>query len=153
MTATTKPKVEPFYMVWQTPRGGRIVKLQEDEQGSIDREAEYEVSNGFCTCDGFKYRKKCSHLGLVGDPPDGVPMSLAEARGAVYELIQRFLPEFRSVDLLDEPYERDEDGNVICASVVMTGDLYEDSLLTPGTWVGVLRAPAPALKVRMIVKE
>lgn len=140
-----------FYMIKRTERGAMVYKFGAGVEDDYEKEAEYEISSGACTCKGFAFQSTCKHLKMLDTPVVGRPVPLKIAREEVRRLTQDFGEDFRFAGLPEEPYERDRDGNVTCATVIFRGPRYRPELFGEGVWEGVLKESG--LKVRMMVEE
>ena len=148
---TKESKKKVLYFVKRGVEDHRVIKVVEDDDGSVQKESEYKVTKSGCECKAFSFKRECKHVDMVmQERIEGSPVSLSEARKCVRHLIQEFRAVFGRVELPPEPYERDEEDRIVCATIHLGKPVRESPILTEGTWEGCLRENK--LKVRLVIE-
>lgn len=151
MTKEKKTKDKALYFIRRGEDAHHVIKVLEEEDGTVRKASEYKITKGGCECKAFEFQRSCKHIDMVmQEHVEGHPVTLKEAR----EIVRRLIPEFRTVfskvELPPEPYERDETEHVVCATLLLGKPLRASSVLTKGTWEGCLRENG--MKVRLVIE-
>jgi len=151
MTKEKKAKEKVVYFIRRGPDAHHVIKMVEEDNGTVRKESEYKITKGGCECKAFAFQRTCKHIDMVmQERVEGHPVSLKEARDVVRRLIPEFRGVFSKVELPPEPYERDETDRIVCATLKLGKPLQSSSVLTPGTWEGCLRENG--MKVRLVIE-
>ena len=145
----TDKKDDGMYFFKKDGEAWRVIKFVLSE-GLLFKDSEYRIERDNCSCDGFKFRGKCRHLDRLNNPDEGLPLTLQDARTSVRNLLDRLREVFASVSLPDEPYERNDAGAVIKATVFVSELKYPSEVLSQGSWEGCLKDSG--LKVRFVIQ-
>jgi len=146
-----KAKGKVLYFIKRGADSHQVIKVIEEEDGSIRKESEYNITKAGCECKAFEFQRTCKHIDMVmKDKVEGYPVSLSEARACVRRLLQEFHVAFRFANLPTEPYERDELGKVTCATIELRDPIKQSPILTKGIWEGCLRENG--MKMRLVIK-
>jgi hypothetical protein len=133
-------------------KDGCIVRKVVEDPDGFHVESEHKVNQYGCDCEAFKFRKQCRHMNMfLLSHVEGKPVDLSSARESVRELISLFGNAFRRVSLPDEPYERGEDGSIVCATVLLSKPIKPSKILRSGVWEGQLKSNG--LRVRLCISE
>ena len=146
-----KTKEKALYFIKRGAEAHHVIKMVEEEDGTVRKESEYKITKGGCECKAFSFQRACKHIDMVmQERVEGHPVSLREARECVRSLIHEFRSAFSRVSLPPEPYERDETEKIVCATILLGKPIQESAVLTKGTWEGCLRDNG--LKVRLVIE-
>lgn len=151
MTRDAKKTEKTLYFIKRGSDAHVVMKVKENEDGTIEKASEYKVTKGGCECKAFEFQRTCKHIDMVmQEKVEGHPVDLSEARACVRRLLPEFRSVFRRVELPPEPYERDETNKIVCATIRLQGPIKPSTILTPGSWEGCLRENG--MKVRLVIE-
>ena len=139
-----------FYIVRNDGPGKyRVLKFALGSDGKASRKADYGVADGACTCPGFSFRSRCKHVDAIERGFGGARVPLAEARSTVRALTEMFGDGFRFAGVPDEPYDREDDGSVTCATVVFRMPKDNEPEVPSGVWSGELKEGGLLFRLRV----
>ena len=146
-----KKKGKELYFIKRGEDAHIVLKMIEEEDGTVRKESEYKITKGGCECKAFEFQRNCKHMDMVmQERVEGHPVSLSDARTRVRQLIQEFHQVYKHVELPPEPYERDETDMVVCATIHLKNPVQQSSVLTKGVWEGCLRDNG--MKIRLVIE-
>jgi hypothetical protein len=146
-----KTKGKELYFIKRGPDAHTVLKMVEEEDGTVRKESEYKITKGGCECKAFEFQRTCKHLDMVmQERVEGHPVDLSDARACVRRLLQEFHKVYKYANLPEEPYERDETGKVTCATIKLRQPVQQSAILTKGVWEGCLRENG--MKVRLVIE-
>lgn len=145
-------KGKELYFIKRDEGAHTVMKMVEDDDGSVRKASEYKITKGGCECKAFEFQRTCKHMDMVmKERVEGHPVSLSDARVRVRRLITEFHSVYKHVELPPEPYERDETGMVVCVTISLKSALTKSDVLTEGVWEGCLRDNG--MKVRLVIEK